>query len=93
MTSRKSVAALVGAAIIGATLLDRLCSGHRQFVEMQGVVYAAFDPVRGPRNPIAGAVVSDDMDGALAISDRDGRFSIRVRRIADDEFQIGRAHV
>jgi hypothetical protein len=63
------------------------------YTMIEGRVYEALDPVRGPMRPIAGAAVSNNWDDATTKTDADGRFALRVRRVAADEFLSLRAQI
>src|SRR5205823_2559140 len=56
-----------------------------RFQTVEGRVYARFDEVRGPADPVVGAKVSNNWDQTTATTDSSG-FVIRVRRVAADEF-------
>jgi hypothetical protein len=55
---------------------------------IEGRVYARLDNVRGPVDPVAGALVSNNWDQTTATTDQSGRFVVRVRRVAADEFMV-----
>jgi hypothetical protein len=58
------------------------------YIVVEGHVYAALDPVRGPVAPIVGAAVSNNWDATSTMTDSAGRFVIRVKRVAPDEFVV-----
>jgi hypothetical protein len=69
------------------------CTTQPQFKTVEGRVYARLDNVRGPVDPVAGATVSNNWDKTTATTDSTGRFLIRVKRVAPDEFVIFRVDV
>jgi hypothetical protein len=76
--------------LILAVLCTFGCESDRAFRRIEGRVYARFDRVRGPADPVGGAKVSNNWDHATATTDSSGRFVIRVRRVAADEFMVPR---
>src|SRR5438093_3349160 len=63
------------------------CERDRGFETIEGRVYARFDKVRGPADPVVGAKVSNNWDQTTATTDSSGSV-IRVRRVAADEFMV-----
>jgi hypothetical protein len=76
-------AALSVAIVLGALLVSGRSSPRN--TDFEGRVYERFDPVLGAVGPIAGAQIATDWDSTTAVSDEDGYFHLRVRRVADDE--------
>jgi len=64
------------------------CKRDQGFETIEGRVYARVDNVREPADAVAGAKVSNNWDQTTATTDSSGRFVIRVRRVAADEFMI-----
>jgi hypothetical protein len=86
--------AIVGAIILTSVLAFPLISRRSpSYRTLEGQVYATMDPVRGPVSPLPGAVVSNDWDTATTTTDAAGRFAIRVRRVAGDEWVTVRVRV
>ena len=67
------------------------CANDQGFTTVEGHVYARRDNVRGPVDPVVGATVSNNWDRTTATTDSSGRFAIRVKRVAADEFMDLRA--
>ena len=78
----------LGAALLPAVLGTSCHTTDQRFKTVEGRVYAHFDNVRGPVDPVAGATVSNNWDQTTATTDQSGRFIIRVKRVAADEFMI-----
>jgi len=64
------------------------CERDQGFKTVEGRVYARFDEVRGPADPVVGAKVSNNWDQTTATTDSSGRVVIRVRLVAADEFMV-----
>lgn len=77
-----------GAAPVLAVLLTSCRASDDGLKAIEGRVYARLDDVRGPVGPVAGATVSNNWDQTTATTDQSGRFVIRVKRVAADEFMI-----
>jgi hypothetical protein len=78
----------LGATVLSAVLVTSCHAADDEFKTIQGGVYARFDNVRGPVDPVAGATVLNNWDQTTATTDQSGRFSIRVKRVAADEFMV-----
>src|SRR5205807_7696332 len=77
-----------GGLLILAVLGTVGCESDQGFKTVEGRLYARFDEVRGPADPVVGAKVSNNWDQTTATTDSSGRFVIRVRRVAADEFMV-----
>jgi len=80
-------------ALVLAVLGTSCHATDQGFKTIEGRVYAGHDEVRGPVDPVAGATVSNNWDRTTATTDQSGRFVIRVKRVAADEFMILRVDV
>jgi hypothetical protein len=78
----------VGAALLPAVLCTSCHTTDQGFKTLEGRVYARLDNVRGPVDPIVGATVSNTWDHTTATTDQSGRFRLRVKRVAADEFMV-----
>ena len=78
----------LGAAVLSAVLGSSCRATDQEFKTIEGGVYARLDDVRGPVDPVAGATVSNNWDQTTATPDQNGRFIIRVKRVAADEFMV-----
>jgi hypothetical protein len=78
----------LGAAVLSGVLGSSCRATDHEYKTIEGGVYARLDYVRGPVDPVAGATVSNNWDQTTATTDQSGRFSIRVKRVAADEFMI-----
>jgi hypothetical protein len=83
----------LGAALVLAVLVISCRATDDGFKTIEGRVYARLDDVRGPVGPVAGATISNNWDQTTATTDQSGRFVIRVKRVAADEFMILRVDV
>jgi hypothetical protein len=59
---------------------------------VEGYVYSAMDLARRPVAPVPTAIVSNDCDTTTTTTDAAGHLSIRIRRVAADEWIIVRVH-
>jgi hypothetical protein len=76
-------------AVLVLSVLGTWCPAtDNGFKTVEGRVYARFENVRGPVDPVAGATVSNNWDQTTATTDHRGRFVIRVKRVAADEFMV-----
>jgi hypothetical protein len=77
---------------VGVLMLSVLCAfgcaRERGYQTIEGRVYARLDETRGPLDAVVGARVSNNWDQTTATTDSSGRFVIRVKRVALDEFVI-----
>jgi hypothetical protein len=64
------------------------CGREERFRTIEGRVYARLDRVRGPLDPVVGAKISNNWDQTITATDSNGRFTIRVKRVAADEFVV-----
>ncbi|HEV3214281.1 MAG TPA: hypothetical protein VGZ27_01080 [Vicinamibacterales bacterium] len=64
------------------------CRREERFRTIEGRVYARLDTVRGPLDPVVGAKISNNWDQTITTTDSNGRFTIRVTRVAADEFVV-----
>jgi hypothetical protein len=78
----------LAAAVLSAVLGTSCHATDQEFKTIEGGVYARLDNVRGPVDPVAGATVSNNWDQTTATTDQSGQFSIRVKRVAADEFMV-----
>jgi hypothetical protein len=83
----------LGAALLLAVLGTSYHATDQGFRTIQGRVSARLDLVRGPVDPVGGATVSNNWDQTTATTDQSGRFVIRVKHVATDEFMILRVDV
>jgi hypothetical protein len=83
----------LGAVLLVAVLSTSCQATDQGFRTIEGRVYARLDDVRGPVDPVAGAAVSNNWDQTTATTDQNGRFVIRVKRVAADEFMILRVEL
>jgi hypothetical protein len=77
-----------GVLLILVVLATFGCESDPGFKTIEGRVHARYDKVRGPVDPVGGAKVSNNWDQTTATTDSSGRFVIRVRRVAADEFMV-----
>ena len=85
-----TVAVLHATALVGIVLLPTVVSTRpaNERTTLEGFVYGHRDAQGKLQAPIAGATVSNDWDGATAVTDRVGHFRIRIPRVAGDEFVV-----
>ena len=83
----------LGAALVLAVLGTSCHATNQGFKTIDGGVYARLDDLRGPVDPVTAATVSNNWDQTTATTDQSGRFVIRVKRVAADEFMILRVDV
>ena len=78
----------LGAVLVLSVLGISCRAGDHGFRTIEGRVYARLDNGREPVDPVAGATVSNNWDQVTATTDHSGRFVIRLKRVAADEFMI-----
>ncbi|PYQ99108.1 MAG: hypothetical protein DMF94_00080 [Acidobacteria bacterium] len=84
MGNKLAITSVVLVLLLGAILFS---SRRPSYVEIEGHVYEQLDPIKAvPVAPVSGARVSNDWDATTATTDRSGKFHLRVRRVAGDEW-------
>jgi hypothetical protein len=74
-------------ALLTGAFVTLSVSRGPSYIEIEGHVYEAYDPIwHAPVGPVSGAKVSNDWDSATATTDSLGKFHLRIRRVAEDEW-------